>query len=237
MPHSTFWTDLVKYWNSIPPQILSVAGFTAVLTLVYSIGYNRSKRPHFDFIFSYATGAYDANKDEYKWDIGGIIKNRSSNENSIVKIHRVAWKNNKRNSYLSDSLANIEIKDGNNNPLKLPIYFLKKQALSLHISTKFNVKGTTDEMVLRERIQVPTIPYLYLPKNKYELCFEDINGNFFDQNGKLINMSEADLWWTLVNTFENLKSWNIAPFLKHSLLIVISKILFFLKTLFWSIGM
>ncbi|HSW88139.1 MAG TPA: hypothetical protein VLG12_03175 [Candidatus Saccharimonadales bacterium] len=223
-----FWTDLL-------PQVINVAGFTALMGLIYAIGANRSKKPHFDFLFSYQTGTYNSQTDEYSWQTGGIIKNRSTNENTIVRIYRIVWKNKKKNSYLANSLANIQVKDkGTNRQINLPLYFLKKQAFDLEISTKFQVTGTSDEQLLRERVEIA--PNLFLPKYKYELCFEDIEGNFFDQQGKLVNLHEADFWWTLVNTFESLKNWNIKPFLKQSFLILLSKISFSLKKILWALG-
>ena len=139
---------------------------------------------------------------------------------------------------MADSLANMEFMDKNTNTvMKLPIRLQKKQALNIMVKTKFIVKGTADQIVLSEREEVPSLRGIYLPKYKYELCFEDIQGNFFDQFGNRINFREADLWWLLVNTFEPLKNWNIWPYIRHSILILRTKIGFRIKLFLWNIGL
>lgn len=227
---------MVNIWTDLLHQIPSAASFTAIVGLFYLIGAYRSKRPHFDFLFSHQIGTYNSSTDKYSWQISGVIKNRSLNENTIIRIYRVVWKNKKKNSYLANSLANIQVKNKTTNKsINLPLYFLKKQAFSLEISTQFIVKGTTDEQLLREKQEIA--PHIFIPKYKYELCFEDIEGNFFDQQGRLVNMNEANLWWTRVNTFENLKNWNLSPFVKQSLLILLSKMFFSVKKVFWIVGL
>ncbi len=222
----------------IPNQLLDLGSLIALIGVPYLIVSHRSDRQNLKFIFSSSAGNYNAGTDEYKWETGGIIKNCSNKENTIVRIYRIVWKNLKRNSYLANSLANIEVLDlASNEKIILPLYLLHKRAYKLRVTTKFNVRGTSDERILSEREEIMPGSRIFLPKHRYELCFEDIDGNFFDQRGKLVNLEEADLWWTLENTFTYLKDWDIFPFFKHSIMITKSKIKFFLKVTLWNLGL
>ena len=227
----------MKFWEStLANQLLDIGKLTALIAIPYLIGKNRDKRQHFKFDFSNASGKFDKQTGYYHWEISGIIRNKSTTENSIVTIHRIVWKNNHKNSYLADSVGNISIVDLNSsgrNKLNLPLYFKSREAIRIQVSTIFIVKDTPDEKILSEVKEFVPGSKVFVPKYRYELLFEDIDENFFDHQGNLRNKEEADLWWTL----PQFKEGNLISISKHLLLILVSKVNFKIKLLFWNIGL
>ena len=78
---------------------------------------------------------------------------------------------------------------------------------------------------------------MHLPKYHYELAFEDVLGNLFDQNGVLCNRRGMDLRWTLENTFEKLKDGNPLPFIWHWLRILTTDLVFAGRRLIRRLGL
>jgi len=222
---------------NIPNQLLDIGKVAALIGIPYLIGTHRQSRQFFAFDFAASSGKENPSNN-YIVSTIGIIKNRSNLENSITKIYLVVWKNKKKNSFLRYGYAGISLKDLNSKkPPALPLYFQKREAKSLEIAFNFPIKGTSDEKLVSELVEIRKGSGLYLHKYHYEICFEDVDGYLFDQQGNLRNIDEANLWWTLENTFAALKEWNILPFAKHSMLIVLSKIKFKIKLLLWNLGL
>lgn len=232
-------TDFWRYINQILNSeiIRGLTNLAVIIGVPYLILSHRQQRQILQFKFSGASRKYDRKKDQLDLSITGLIKNPSHKENTIVEIHRVIWKNSKKNSYLSHAAGHMKvINDNTNSEEKFPLRFKKRQAMKLTISATYSIKGTTEDKLLSEHIEVLG-GKAYLPKHKHDFMFEDIDGNYFSGHGQRINMEEANLWWTLENTFRHLKDWNIKPFIMHSIKIFKSKIVYMIKNVFWNIGL
>ena len=228
-------------WNQIT-SLLDIGKVAALLGIPYLIGVNRGQRRHFELTFEGSNGqVVNQETGEYEWGFVGIIKNRSRAENTIVRVYLVVWKNRKKNSYLRFGFANTTLNKITNSEQQVytPLYFKAREAMRLAVRIKSVINGTADEKILSETI--PAIPGrtdLRLPKHNYQLCFEDIDGNFFDQKGRLVNIDEANLWWTLENTFICIKErFDFMPLIRHLILIVGAKIRFSLKLILWQLGL
>lgn len=216
-------------------KLFDFAGLAALIGIPYLVGSRRKSRLQFDFGFDASAGSVE--KGKYIFVITGDVKNPSIAPNSIVQIRLIVWKNKKRNSYLRfgnrPKIDNIFTSE----EIFLPIYFKEREAKKLRIKYVIPIKGTSDEKILSEKIERIKGSGILFLKHRYEICIEDIFGNHFDQSGKIVNMEEADLWWTLENTFRDLKDWNINPFVIKSLNIFLSKLRFFFKKLLWNLGL
>lgn len=221
--------------------IFNLGSISGLLVLPYTIVQASKKRPRLKFDFSGMSGSgikkSDAVGDYYRFEFSGTIKNRSTETNSISKIYLVVWADNKkRNSALRLGFGGVLL-DSSKNVLSLPLELPSRTGKKLEIIFEIPVTGTSDERLLKEFIPVGDSGRFYLPKHKYELCFEDTDENFFDQQGRLRNLNEINLRWTLTNTIKELQKGNIAPFLKHMFQIQKSRILFTLKRISYQIGL
>jgi hypothetical protein len=221
--------------------ILAIGSVSGLLVLPYTIVQASKKRPRLKFDFSGMSGSgvkkSDAVGEYYRFEFSGTIKNRSTETNSISKIYLVVWADNKkRNSALRLGFGGVLL-DSSKNVLSLPLELPSRTGKKLEIIFEIPVTGTSDERLLKEFIPVGNSGRFYLPKHKYELCFEDTDENFFDQQGRLRNLNEINLRWTLPNTIKELQKGNIAPFLKHMFQIQKSRILFSIKRISYQIGL
>lgn len=217
--------------------ILSLGSVSGLLVLPYTIVHASKRRPRLKFDFSYTSRSEVREDNEYGdcccLTFSGTIKNRSSDTNSISKIYLVVWVDNKkRNSVFRLSFGGILL-DEKEKKLTLPLELPPRTGKMMQIYFKIPVTGTSDERLLKEHL-----PDVYnLPKYRYELCFEDTDENFFDQQGRLRNLEEINLRWTLPNTMQEMQKGNFVPFLKYMFQIQKSKVFFLLKRISYHVGL
>jgi len=220
--------------------ILNFGSISGLIALIYAVFKSLRKRPKFKFDFSGQSGkvCHEDKLEYYIFTFGGILKNQSLDPNSISRIFLVVWKDRKRNSTLRFGHGGVTIKNkANDREIKLPISFAPREAISLEIKCKFPVAGTSDGKLLREFVPVQPGSRFFLPKHEYELLFEDVNENLYDQKGRLCNREEINLRWTLPNTTRNLQHGVYWPFIKHQSKIIWSQIKFRWKILLQSFGL
>ncbi|OGG35326.1 MAG: hypothetical protein A2427_02270 [Candidatus Nealsonbacteria bacterium RIFOXYC1_FULL_40_7] len=233
--------DYINSADKIVKILLNLGSISGLLLLPYTILQAIKKRPRLKFDFSGMSGTAikksDAIGEYYRFEYTGTVKNQSLETNSILKIYLVVWADNKkRNSALRLGFGGIVLND-QKTMLSLPIELTPKTGIKLKIIFEIPVKGTSDERLLTTMEPADPNARFYLHKYHYELCFEDTDENFFDQQGRLRNLEEINLRWTLPNTMKALQGGNVIPFLKHMFLIQKSKFLFSLKKISYQLGL
>ena len=229
-------STIISIWQII----LNIGAISGLIALTYTIFQNLRRRPKFKFDFLSRNGEFST-EGGLLYDtitFTGTLKNQSLDPNSISKIYLVVWKNRKRNVTLRFGFGGITlIKTANSEEIKLPISFNPREAMSLKINCKFPVVGTSDEQLLREVIPIyPGSKYIR-PKYEYELAFEDINENLFDQEGRPSNSEEISLRWTLPNSTREINNGVYWPFIKHKFKIAWSRVRFRWKIILQSFGL
>ena len=134
-------------------------------------------------------------------------------------------------------MADFTIKDSENKEIQLPLSFEPREAKHLFLTWEFPVKGTADEKILQDHIEIIAGSKYYKQKYEYEICTEDINENIFDCSGRQINLQELNLRWTLPNTMRELQDGKSSPFLKHYFCIFKAKIKFWFKIILHTFGL
>jgi len=215
-------------------NIGSVAGLLTLFILIFS---SLRKKPKFKFDSLHFNGYIKKdNNSKYNFEFTGILKNQSIESNTIVRIYLVVWGNRKNNSTLRfgyhglqiiDCLLNVEI--------ELPISFLAREAKKMKINYEIDYSGTDKKLIEAIEPFKPAIS-TYVYKHKYELVFEDINENFFDQQGNLINIEENKLRWVMPNFLNELQKGNAKPLSIHRKKILKSRIKFRIKKFAEDIG-
>ena len=221
-------------------SLTDIGGLVALFGVPFLVWNTRTKRKHFDFDFEGSSGLTDQSGNTYTWTFNGVIKNRSEVANTISKIYLVVWKNRKRNSYLRFGHNNIEITDTNDSQqLNVPLYFDPREAKRVTIKRMATITSTndTDYKLLRQQVEFPANSGLFLPKHKYELVFEDIDKNYFDQHGSIRDINQANLWFTLGNSYRQIDDAKIMPVINHFIQILFQKIRFAFKRLSWFFGL
>lgn len=223
--------------NKIWQIVLNIGSIAGLLALVYTIFASLRRRPKFKFVSYHRSGrVIEINGVKYqRFEFTGFIKNQSLDPNTLIRVYLVVWANRRNNATLRFSCSGLKIFDNSNKEISLPIRFLPKEAVELKIVFEFEYSGIDKkliEAVIPFKPSSTTLVYKY----EYQLAFEDINENYFDQRGRLININEKNLRWTLSNAFKDYQQGNVKSFIKHRIKIVFAKILFKLKTLFQSLG-
>lgn len=228
--------------KNLTDLIFKIGSLSGIVALFYTIVNASKRRPRLKFDFSGMSGK-GVRKDDvigeyYIFEFNGTIKNQSLETNSILKIYLIVWADNKkRNSALRLGFGG-EVSDLDTGvTIPLPLELAPKVGRKLKIVFEIPVKGTTDDQLLKEFMPVGESGSLYLPKHNYELCFEDTDDNFFDQQGRLRSLGEINLRWTLPNTIKELQKGIFLPFLIHMLSIQRSKIFFLFKRIKYRIGL
>jgi hypothetical protein len=121
------------------------------------------------------------------------------------------------------------------NVISLPFELPPTTGRQLKIIFEIPIDSTPDEKLLKAVVSVRKNSSFYLPKYKYELCFEDTNENFFDQQGRLRNLEEINLRWTLINAKKKLEKGNPVPFFQHITRLQLSKLKFVLKKVIYNL--
>ena len=203
--------------NEILDVMDKVGSFCGLLALPYLVLQNVRSRPKFSFDFHGSSGNHIqlSTVHQYRYEVEGTLKNRSLDPNAIVNIYLVAWANKSKTSYLRYGFGGLTIYDASKQPLSLPLHFEAREAKGIDVVFVIPVRGTEDEKILSEHEPVVPGTSVLRQKNKYELCFEDINGNLFDETGAQINSAEAALRWTHPNTVREFQNGHKWPFFKH----------------------
>lgn len=218
--------------------LLKIGSITGLFAFLYILSENLRKKPKFKFDFQSSFGDLinENGTNFFTYTFTGHVKNQSLNQNSITKIFLVVWKNKKRNSVLRFGHGGITIVH-ESSEIKLPILFSPTEAKELTIIFKFVAHGTQDEHLMSARIPLPNDPELSLPKYEYELCFEDVHENLFDQKGEMRNRIEIDLRWTTDNPWIIFKEEKrIYPLVQHYIKLYTSVISFRIYKVMNKIG-
>jgi hypothetical protein len=227
---SHFWTD---FWSSV----IDIAAAITVLGVPYLVVSNRRRLPRFSFDFTSSNREITStggNPEFGKFSFSGSVRNQSLDPNSIQRIFLVVWRNKKRKSYLRISHGATITQDGTT--LSEPIRFDGREGRKLDIVFEIALAGTVDARLATAQSPVaPGSPYL-LSTYQYEVAFEDISGNLFDNHGILLNRTGMDLRWTIGNTLEKLRGGNPLPFFWHFLRIYLSDAVFFVRRIVRRLG-
>lgn len=221
---------------SIGKIILDIGSISGLIVLPYTVAQARKRKPKLKYEFAGTSGR--STGDIYTYEFNGTIKNQSIESNSIIKIYLVVWANKQKTSTLRYGWAGATIfEESTGKEIKLPMIIGPKEALKIKVKFILSPKGTTDERLLSEMEPLFPGSNMHLPKHNYVLCFEDVEENMFDQTGNMINIEEINLNWTLPNTMTELQKGNILPFIKHFLLILKSRIIFFFRKILFAFGL
>lgn len=209
------------------------------IALLISISQNISSRSQLEFSFSGKVGGsvIENNSLYYQFRHGGLIKNKSKEKNTITSINLVVWADDKKESTLRDGLGPSWMVDNKTGEkIKLPLVIEGREAVDVDIFNKLFVQGTEDEKLLPARQPIAPGSLFTIPKYDYQLTFTDINGNEFDESGKLINRDVVDMKWTLSNYCGELhyKFWSCSV---QKLKLIDSRIMFKIKNIFHWVGM
>ncbi len=215
-------------------NIGSVAGLFTLFIVIFS---SLRKKPKLKFDSLHFFGHIKKDDEsKYNFEFTGLLKNQSVEPNTIVRIYLVVWGNRKNNSTLRfgyhglriiDCLPNIEI--------ELPISFLPREAKKMKIIYEIDYSETDKKLIEAVEPFKPAIS-TYVYKYKYELVFEDINENFFDQQGNLINIEENKLRWVMPNFLDELQKGNAKPLSIQRKKIFKTRLRFRIKKFIQSIG-
>ncbi len=225
----------INYW-------LILERISAIVSLVgvpYLVNNKRKSLPRLSFDFAGSSGE-SFKKDQreyYRFRFEGAIKNHSIETNTIQRIFLVVWRDKRKTDTRRFGFGGTVIKDSNGQQIKEPIKFDPKESKKLTIIFESIVEGTSDKELLAALTPIQPGSQYYLPKYRYELAFEDISGNLFDQNGFIKNRKTIDLKWTLPNTFESLRDGNPIPFIKHKTAIYFSDTFFQFRKLMRFLGL
>jgi len=215
-------------------NIGSIAGLISLFIMIFA---SLRKKPKFSFDSLHFIGQVNSNEEKkYRFEFTGIIKNQSIEQNTIIRIYLVVWSNKKNYSTLRFGYHDLKIENlQTNQEIELPLSFLPREAKKLKIIYDIDYIGKDKELI--EAIE-PFKPSFstFVYKYQYELVFEDINENYFDQFGKIINIDEKNLRWVIPNFLNGLQKGNSKPLSLHRRKIFKSRIKFRIKNFFQNIG-
>lgn len=226
-------------WPIIWDLVLKIGSISGLVALFYTITQNLRRKPKFKFDFSGSSGhAFTQdNIDYYRYSFDGDIKNQSLDPNSITKIFLVVWANKKRSSTLRFGYGNVAIIDSVVGLISLPLSFAPREVRKVKITFKFPVSGTGDKQLLSEFKPIQPGSQFVILKHEYNLAFEDVNENLFDDKGIERNRKEIDLMWTFPNAAKDFQNGKFWPLVAHIAMILIAKLKFSLKIILSNIGL
>ncbi|MHB8115491.1 MAG: hypothetical protein ACYDC7_01175 [Acidithiobacillus ferrivorans] len=217
-----------------------IGSFCGLLALPYLMFQNLRSRPRIAFEFHGSSGQHIQldGIHQYRYEVFGVIKNKSLDPNTVSKICLVVWGKKAKTSYLRFGFGGVSVYETSSKQLlSLPIALAPREAKATQIIFEFPVQGTSDEKILSDVIPVVPGSNLLRQRYKYDLCFEDINGNLYEASGDQVNAIEAALRWTLPNTVRQFQDGHIWPFISHYLMILRSKIGFKLRITLQALGL
>lgn len=214
--------------------ITDIAAVITLLGLPYLVVNYRRRAPRFSFAFK-GSSRQEFDRDGLRFcrfQFQGSIRNESLDPNSIEQINLVVWETKRKRGTRTFGYIPTQITEGDERHT-LPLRFDARHGRDLTVTFEVPLTGTHEVELVRAVEPVPAgTPGVrpgqtfYMPKYIYELAFEDITGNLFDQGGLLRNKKGIQLRWTLENTFKQLKDGNPLPFIKHLLSIVVTDAVF-----------
>jgi len=217
--------------------IFNVGSIAGIISLFIAIFASLRKKPKFSFDSTHFFGHIDSNDDKkYIFEFTGIIKNHSIEQNTIIRIYLVVWGDKKNYSTLRFGYHGLKIENiQTNQGIELPLSFSPREAKKLKII--YDIDYIERDKKLIDAIE-PFKPSLssFVHKYEYELVFEDINENYFDRFGKIINIEEHNLRWVLPNYVNDLQEGNSKPLSTHRRKIFKSRLKFRIKKFFQNIG-
>src|SRR3989338_5281851 len=158
-------------------------------------------------------------------NFNGKLKNLSHAPTSVTSISLVVF-NKERNAYLRDGFTGEKIFEfstpGDGNEITLPIQLNPKETKKLNIVSFISLQGE-DERLYPESYPKLTDTGFVDAKYQYELLFEDVNGNYFDMQGNLMNKKLLELKWI----YQNEKWYSPVPILNMT----VARIGFRMKTI------
>jgi hypothetical protein len=222
IPSSDLWTTL---WGALD----HIAAVITILGLPYLIVSSRRRVPRFSFDFSSGNREFFSRDaiDFCRFTFTGSVRNQSLDPNSIQRTHLVVWQNKRRKSTLRFGFG-ATINENGEQRLE-PIHFDPREGKKLSIVFEVPLTGTSDAHLARDFTPIKTGSPYSLPTYAYELAFEDISGNLFDQRGTLLNRKGIDLRWTIGNQVQRLQGGNPFPFLSHFTRIYVSDFVAFIR--------
>lgn len=218
--------------------LLKAGSLSGLLSFVYLIFQNLRRRPKFKIDFQGSHGKHFMKDNLHFFEFGytGIIKNQSLDPNTVTKLYLAVWGNKQKTSSLRFGSSPLKIIDKTKGEeVRLPIMFAPREAKTLSLTYQFPVKGTADEKILTEYIEVGN--NAYLPKHTYEVCTEDTAENLYDNSGNPLNRREIDLRWTLPNTVRDLQKGKRLPLIKHNIGIAKARLYFYVKRASQALGL
>jgi hypothetical protein len=214
------------FWSAFWTTADKVAAVIAILGLPYLVASNRRRVARFSFEFSASNRqVYRNGANEFcKFSFTGSIRNQSLDPNSIQHVYLVVWQDRKRKSTQRFGFGATVTENGSG--LVEPIRFDGREGKHLEIAFEIPLTGTGEERLVKTMTPASPGSSFYLPAFDYELAFEDIGGNLFDQKGILRSRKGIDLRWTIGNTLDDLKGGNPLPFASHLFRIYASDVVF-----------
>lgn len=225
----------IDWWTWIE----RTSALASLVGIPYLVTKERKRAPRFSFSFRGSSGKTII-KDGHefrRFEFIGDVINHSVSENTIHQVCLVVWRDKKRNDTRRFGYGAISITDESGQKLAEPLKFEPLEGKRLTIVFETIIKGSTDEPLLNAFVPLQPGSEMYLPKYTYQLAFEDVNGNLFDQDGKLRNRKGIDLRWTLPNTFDSLRDGNPLPLVKHRLAILWSDVRFAMRRFLNQLGL
>lgn len=205
--------------------VLKIGSVSGLASLMFTIQDQLKKRSKFKFDFRSHTGKITThdNLEFYEIMFDGYVKNQSNEQNSITDIFYSVWGNKARTKTLANGMG-AEILDADNQEKKIPLPILFEGKEGKHLIIKFSVclTGTGVNELVRARRSVLEGSPITLPKYEFTLAFKDVDETLFDDKGKIRSQKLIDLWWTLPNTFNSLKTGNPIPYFWHMLKILLA---------------
>lgn len=225
--------------------LADIATIITIVTLPYLFYSYRKRSPRFSFAFlgSARQGFSRDNMEFCRLTFEGAIRNQSLDPNSIEAIHWVVWTDKRKKGTRSFGGSPVSITE-NGQDRALPLSFQPRQARRVTIVFELPLTGSHDKHLVEALEPLPLNTtgaepgtMYYLPKYTYELAFKDILDNLFDQDGLLRNQRGIDRRWTLDNTFAQLKDGHPLPFIRHSISIYVTDLVFALRRTVRKIGL
>jgi hypothetical protein len=183
--------------NEIFNLVLKIGSLSGLDSLVYLIVQNFRQSPSLQLEFQDKSGKhYEVEGMHfYRFSWTGYVKNQSLSENTVTKFWLVVWRDRKKRGALRYGWGGLRVSTCSADVLlvELPIPFAPKAAKRLNVIFEIPVRGTSDERLLKEHIEIR--PGLYAPVHDYEVCVEDVGGNLFDATGRFLNREGIDLRW------------------------------------------
>jgi len=224
--------------NDFIKLILDAGSIAGIFSFFYTISEHRKKRAKFSFDFAgSASGNYENNNLEFakfRWE--GTIKNESLTENSIVGINYVIWANKTRTRCRTNGMI-LSLEDSNTKEkLSLPLNFKPRESKKITLLGDVVLTGSHNEQLFKARKPIQQGSPFLLPEHSWDLTFNDVNHNLFDEKGILRSQKLIDLWWTLPNATRSLNDGNIFPTIKEYLRIFFTWVSYWVKRFFRFLG-